>query len=216
MFPYSPSIGYAFIIIMSTHNSHPEIWLIRHGDTAWSLSGQHTGRTDLPLTAAGERHAAEIGSYLAGRPFALVLTSPLQRARETCRLAGYGDVAQADPDLCEWDYGAYEGRTSAQIQESVPGWTIWTSPVPEGETIQQVAARANRAILRASQAEGDVALFAHGHLLRILTACWLGLPPDDGRLFALSTATVSVLGYERDTRVISEWNFAARKMAAGA
>jgi broad specificity phosphatase PhoE len=195
---------------MRANNSHPEIWLIRHGETAWSLSGQHTGRTDLPLTADGERHAEEIGRYLAGRPFALVLTSPLQRARETCRLAGYGGVAQIAPDLSEWDYGAYEGRTSAQIQESVPGWNIWTSPVPQGETIQQVAVRANRAIERAAQAGGDVALFAHGHLLRILTACWLGLPPDGGRLFALSTASVSVLGHERDTRVISQWNLSAR------
>ena len=194
---------------MTSTNSHSEIWLIRHGETAWSLSGQHTGRTDLPLTAAGERHAAEIGRFLAGRPFALVLTSPLQRARETCKLAGYGDVAQVDPDLCEWDYGAYEGRTSAQIQETVPDWTIWTSPVPQGETIEQVAARASRAIERASRAGGDAALFAHGHLLRILTACWLGLPPDAGRLFALGTASIGVLGYERDTRVISRWNLSA-------
>ena len=191
---------------MPSNNPYPEIWLIRHGETAWSLSGQHTGRTDIPLTAAGERQAGEIARQLAGRPFALVLTSPLQRARETCRLAGYGGVAQIEPDLCEWDYGAYEGRTSAQIQESVPGWTIWTSPVPQGETIQQVAARATRVIERAAAAGGDVALFAHGHLLRILTACWLGLPPNAGRLFALGTASLSVLGYERETRVIARWN----------
>jgi probable phosphoglycerate mutase len=195
--------------IMPSPTSDPEIWLIRHGETAWSLSGQHTGRTDLPLTAAGKREAEELGRYLAGRPFALVLTSPLQRAHETCRLAGYGGVAQIEPDLCEWDYGAYEGRTSAQIQESVPGWTIWESPVPQGETIQQVAARASRVIERAAKAGGHVALFAHGHLLRILTACWLGLPPDAGRLFALGTASVSVLGYERETRVIARWNIAA-------
>jgi probable phosphoglycerate mutase len=191
---------------MHPNNSDPEIWLIRHGETEWSLSGQHTGRTDLPLTAAGVREAKELGRYLAGRPFALVLTSPLQRAHETCKLAGYGGVAQIEPDLCEWDYGAYEGRTSAQIQESVPGWTIWTSPVPQGETIQQVAARASRVIERAAKAGGHVALFAHGHLLRILTACWLGLPPDAGRFFALGTASVSVLGYERETRVIARWN----------
>jgi|HubBroStandDraft_1064217.scaffolds.fasta_scaffold233762_2 broad specificity phosphatase PhoE len=195
---------------MSDNNSNSEIWLIRHGETAWSLSGQHTGRTDIPLTAEGERHAEEIGRYLAGRQFALALTSPLQRARETCRLAGYGGVAQIDPDLREWDYGAYEGRTSAQIQENAPGWTIWTSPVPQGETIQQVAARAGRVIERAVKAGGDVALFAHGHLLRILTACWLGLPPDGGRLFALGAGSISVLGYERETRVISQWNFSAR------
>lgn len=191
---------------MPENNSHPEIWLIRHGETAWTVTGQHTGRTDIPLTDAGRRHAEEIGRRLAGRRFALVLTSPLQRARETCRLAGYGDVAQIDPDLHEWDYGAYEGRTSDEIQKQVPDWTIWTSPVPQGETIQEVAARATRVIERASHAGGDVALFAHGHLLRVLTACWLGLAPDTGRLFALSTASLSVLGYERDTRVISQWN----------
>src|ERR1035441_4647929 len=138
--------------IMPSPNSHPEIWLIRHGETAWSLSGAHTGRTDIPLTAAGDRQAEAIGRYLAGRPFALVLTSPLQRAHETCRLAGYSGVARMDPDLREWDYGAYEGRTSAQIQESVPDWTIWTSPVPQGETIQQVAARASRGVERAAGA----------------------------------------------------------------
>ena len=194
---------------MPTNNSYPEIWLIRHGETAWSLSGQHTGRTDLPLTATGEQRAAQIGHYLAGRRFALVLTSPMQRARETCRLAGYAAAAQIEPDLSEWDYGAYEGRTSAQIQESVPGWNIWTSPVPQGETIQQVAARANHVIDRAGKAGGDVALFAHGHVLRILTACWLGQPPDAGRLYALGTASVSVLGHERETRVISQWNLSA-------
>jgi len=188
-------------------NSGPEIWLIRHGATEWSVSGAHTGRTDIPLTPAGERSATQAGRFLAGRSFALVLTSPLQRARETCRLAGYGDVAQIDPDLREWDYGAYEGRTSAEIQQTAPGWTIWTAPVPQGETIQQVAARARRVIERASAAGGDVALFAHGHLLRVLTACWLGLPPDAGRFFALGTGSLSVLGYERDTRVISLWNF---------
>ena len=192
--------------ITPSPNSDPEIWLIRHGETEWSLSGQHTGRTDLPLTAAGVREAKELGRYLAKRPFALVLTSPLQRAHETCKLAGYGGAAQIEPDLSEWNYGAYEGRTSAQIQESVPGWTIWTSPVPQGETIQQVATRASRVIERAVKAGGHVALFAHGHLLRILTACWLGLPPDAGRLFALGTGSVSVLGYERETRVIARWN----------
>lgn len=194
---------------MPSNNSQPEIWLIRHGETEWSLSGQHTGRTDLPLTAAGERQAEGIGRYLAGRPFALVLTSPLQRARETCRLAGYSAVAQVEPDLCEWDYGAYEGRTSGQIQETVPGWTIWTSPVPKGETIEQVAARATRVIERSAQAGGNVALFAHGHVLRILTACWLGQPPDAGKFYALGTASVSILGYEHETRVISAWNLTA-------
>lgn len=191
---------------MSSNNSHPEIWLIRHGETEWSLSGAHTGHTDIPLTSAGQRQAQEIGRYLAARRFVLVLTSPLQRARETCRLAGYGGVAQIEPDLREWDYGAYEGRTSTEIQKDVPGWSIWTSPVPQGETIQQVAARAKHVIERAANAGGDVALFAHGHLLRVLAACWLGLAPDGGSLFALGAGSVSVLGYERDTRVISRWN----------
>jgi broad specificity phosphatase PhoE len=191
---------------MPSNNADPEIWLIRHGETEWSLSGAHTGRTDIPLTAAGKRQAESLGRYLAGRPFALVLSSPLRRASETCRLAGYGDAAQIEPDLREWDYGAYEGRTSAQIQKEVPDWTIWTSPVPQGETMQQVAARADRVIERATAAGGDVALFAHGHLLRVLTACWLGLPPDAGKLFALGTASIGVLGYERGTRVIARWN----------
>lgn len=195
--------------LMHSNDSRPEIWLIRHGETEWSLSGAHTGRTDIPLTAAGAQQAAGIKGYLAGRRFALVLTSPLQRARETCRLAGYGGAAQMEPDLREWDYGAYEGRTSAEIQKEAPGWTIWTGAVPEGETIQQVAARAGRVIGRAAAAGGDVALFAHGHLLRVLAACWLQVAPDAGRLLALDTASVSILGYERETRVITRWNTAA-------
>ncbi len=191
---------------MPSKDSMPEIWLIRHGETEWSKSGAHTGRTDLPLTADGERQARDLGRFLAGRPFELVLSSPLQRARRTCELAGYGGVAQVDADLCEWDYGDYEGRTSTQIEEHVPGWTIWTSPVPGGETIDDVAVRARRAIGKAVAAHGDVALFAHGHLLRILTACYLDLPPTDGKLFALGTASIGILGYEHETRVISRWN----------
>jgi broad specificity phosphatase PhoE len=183
-----------------------KLWLIRHGETDWSRSGAHTGRTDLPLTPTGQAKAAAIGRYLQGKKFALVLTSPLQRARETCRLAGYGDVAQLEPDLMEWSYGAYEGRTSAEIQREVPGWNIWTHGVVGGETVEQVGVRARRVIERATAAEGDVALFAHGHVLRILTACWLGLEPAGGRLFALDTACLSVLGYERETRVIERWN----------
>jgi broad specificity phosphatase PhoE len=182
------------------------LWLIRHGETEWSLSGAHTGRTDIPLTPAGEAKAAAIGRYLNGRKFALVLTSPLQRARETCRLAGYGDVAQLEPDLMEWSYGAYEGRTSAEIRQEIPGWNIWINGVSGGETVEQVGARARRVIGRATAYEGDVALFAHGHVLRILTACWLGLEPAAGRLFAFDTACLSVLGYEREIRVIERWN----------
>jgi len=183
-----------------------KLWLIRHGETEWSRSGQHTGRTDLPLTPVGRAKAAAIGRYLGGRKFALVLTSPLQRARETCRLAGYGDVAQPDPDLMEWSYGAYEGRTSAQIRQEIPGWNIWINGVIGGETVDQVGERARRVIERASAADGDAALFAHGHVLRILTACWLGLEPGAGRLFAFDTACLSVLGYEREIRVIERWN----------
>jgi probable phosphoglycerate mutase len=186
----------------------PQIWLVRHGETEWSLTGQHTGRTDVPLNPAGQRQAEALGRQLAGRPFALVLTSPLGRARETCRLAGYGSIAQVMNDLREWDYGIYEGRTTAAIRAVEPSWSIWTSPVPEGESIDQVGARARRVIDRALAAGGDVALFGHGHLLRMLTACWIGRPPSDGRLFALGTASISVLGWERETRVIQRWNLA--------
>ena len=184
----------------------PELWLVRHGETEWTVTGQHTGRTDIPLTALGRRQGAALGRRLAGRTFALVLVSPLTRALETCRIAGYGDVAKRTDDLCEWDYGAYEGRTTPEIRTEVPGWTIWTGNPPGGETLDQVARRAGNVIAQASAAGGDVALFAHGHMLRVLTACWLGLPPDAGRLLALGTASLSVLGYERETRNITTWN----------
>ena len=183
-----------------------QLWLIRHGETEWSKSGAHTGRTDLPLTETGRENASAMGGSLAGRRFALVLTSPLERARETCRLAGYGGVAEVDPNLSEWDYGDYEGRTTPDIQKERPGWSLWRDGVPDGETIKQVAARAEAVLARAVAADGDTALFGHGHILRILTACWLQLDPRCGSLFALSTASVSTLGYERETRVISCWN----------
>jgi broad specificity phosphatase PhoE len=182
------------------------LWLIRHGETEWSRSGAHTGRSDIPLTAAGQMRATAIGSYFGGKQFALVLTSPLQRARETCRLAGYGGTAQLEPNLMEWDYGSFEGRTSEDIRKNMPGWNIWINGVQGGETVEQVGARARLVIDRAVSAGGDVALFAHGHILRILTACWLGLPPGAGRLFAFDTACLSMLGYERETRVIQRWN----------
>ena len=184
-----------------------ELWLVRHGETEWSLSGAHTGRTDIPLTAAGRERAAGVGRYLAGRKFAGVLVSPLRRARETCRLAGY-ENALIDSDLSEWNYGDYEGRTTAQIQAERPGWSLWNDGVPNGETAAQVAARADGVIghALAVAGEGDVALFAHGHILRVLAARWLDLPPEDGCLFALGTAAVSTLGYERETRVITRWN----------
>ena len=182
------------------------VWLVRHGETEWSLSGQHTGRTDIPLTAVGRHQGEALGRHLANRAFALVLTSPLGRARETCRLAGYGDVAEVTDDLREWNYGIYEGRTTPDIRKTEPGWSVWTHPILQGESVEQVGERARRVIDRAAAAPGDVALFAHAHILRILAACWLGLPPVAGRLLALGTASISILGYERETRVISAWN----------
>jgi len=182
------------------------LWLIRHGETAWSLSGAHTGRTDLPLTAAGEEKAGAIREKLAGCSFSLVLTSPMQRARRTCELAGYMAAAKIDPNLLEWNYGSYEGRTTADIQRERPGWSLFRDGLPDGEPIEHVAERARAVIDRSAAAGGDVALFAHGHILRILASCWMGLPPNDARLFALSTASVSTLGYEHETRVITRWN----------
>ena len=182
------------------------IWLVRHGETEWSKSGQHTGRTDIPLTPMGEQQAQALGRFLAGRKFALVLTSPLARARETCRLAGFGAVAQVSEDLLEWDYGIYEGRTTAAVRAEQPGWSIWTTTVDKGESVEQVGARTRRVIARAEGETGDVALFAHAHVLRILAACWMGLPPIHGRNLTLGTASISVLGYERENRVIQVWN----------
>jgi broad specificity phosphatase PhoE len=187
----------------------PDIWIVRHGETDWSRGGRHTGSTDAPLTAAGEREATALRRRFGGRRFALVLSSPLSRARETCRLAGYGDVARAEDDLREWDYGVYEGRTTAEIQRERPEWTIWEGEVPGGETATEVGRRADRVIRQAMEAGGDVALFSHGHLLRVLAARWLGLGPTEGRLFALGTSSIGVLGYERDVRVIRAWNLTA-------
>ena len=184
--------------------SRGELWLIRHGETEWSASGRHTSSTDLALTAEGERKAAAVGRLLAGKTFALVLSSPLRRALETCRLAGYNP--KLTPDLCEWGYGAYEGLTTAEIQIQNPGWTIWTGTPPEGESADVVGARADRVIAKATATGGDVALFGHGHMLRVLAARWLGLEPTGGRLLALSTGSVSVLGYERESRVVQGWN----------
>ena len=184
----------------------PEIWLIRHGETEWSASGRHTGRTDIPLTKEGIRQGRALGRYLAGRSFALVLTSPLSRAADTCGLAGYGSMAQPSDDLLEWDYGQAEGRTTAELRKARPGWSVWDGGPPGGETVEQVGRRTDRVIARAVEASSDVALFAHAHVLRILAARWLGLPPGAGRLFILGPASVSVLGWEREVRVISRWN----------
>ena len=183
-----------------------ELWLIRHGETEWSIAKRHTGRTDIPLTANGERQSTALGQGLGNRQFASVLCSPLRRARETCRLAGYGETAQVTDDLLEWDYGIYEGKTTEEIRKEQPDWSIWTTSVPQGESIEQVGCRAQRVIQRTATVGGSVALFAHAHILRILTACWLGLPPEAGRLFVMSTASISILGYERETRVIKGWN----------
>jgi broad specificity phosphatase PhoE len=183
-----------------------QLWLIRHGETVWSLSGAHTGRTDLRLTPEGERKAAALGPYLAGHDFKLVLTSPMQRARRTCELAGLGAAASIDPNLSEWNYGDYEGLSTADIQRTRPGWSLFRDGVVNGESIEQVAVRARAVIERAAAANGDAALFAHGHILRILAACWLELPPASARYFFLGTAGVSALGYEHETRVIVRWN----------
>lgn len=185
-------------------SSRSELWLVRHGETEWSLSGAHTSRTDLPLTAEGERRAAVVGDALRNRKFAVVLSSPLRRALDTARIAGFHPVIV--DDLHEWDYGEYEGRTTPDIQQDAPGWSIWNSPPPGGETAEQVSARADSVIAMALSAGGDVCLFGHGHMLRVLAARWLGLEAQGGRYFALSTGTISVLGYERDTRVIRVWN----------
>lgn len=186
-----------------------EIWLARHGETEWSRTGRHTGRTDVPLTAAGREEAAALGDALGGRRFALVLSSPLSRAWETCRLAGFADVARSSEDLLEWDYGAVEGRTAAEMRRERPGWTIWTGDVPLGETLEAVAARAGRVIDQAVATRGDVLLFAHGHVLRVLATRWIGLAPRDARLFPLATASLGVLGEDGGTRVIRAWNIPA-------
>jgi broad specificity phosphatase PhoE len=222
-----------------------ELWLIRHGETEWSAEGRHTGRTDLPLTARGRERAAALGKYLAGTKFAAVLCSPLRRARETCEIAGFGAQAVGDDNLCEWDYGVYEGRTTQEIQAEIPGWSVWKDPIVGGETVEQVGERADAVIAHALSAAGGptsqnrdmghpadaggprsqsrdlghpssvadvsdgvvkVALFGHAHILRILAARWVGLEARGGKLFALDTGSLSVLGWERETRVILRWN----------
>jgi len=186
--------------------SPPRIFLVRHGATEWSVSGQHTGRTDIPLTDEGRRQAERLGARLAREHFALVLVSPLSRARETARRAGFGDVAEVDPDLVEWDYGTYDSLTAVEIRQERPGWTPWRDGFPGGETLEQVANRADRVLARARAVDGDVALFAHGHILRVIAARWLEQPPQEAARYYLSTASVSALGWERETSVIERWN----------
>jgi probable phosphoglycerate mutase len=180
--------------------------LARHGETEWSLSGRHTGKTDIPLTEEGRRQAVALGPRLSAWTFSLVLTSPLQRARETCRLAGFGERAQVRPDLAEWDYGRYEGLTSKQIDELRPNWSLWRDGGPGGETAADVGRRADRVVAEVRRVDGDVLIFAHGHVLRVLASRWLGEPPEGGRHYALQTATVSVLSYEHADPVIQRWN----------
>ena len=182
-----------------------EIWLVRHGETTWSRGWLHTSVTDVPLTERGVEQARDLGSRLAGRSFSLVLTSPRSRARRTAELAGFAD-AVVDADLVEWQYGEYEGISTAEIRTTVPGWTVWDHPTPGGDTADEVGARADLVLDRARGAGGDVLLFGHAHALRVLTARWLGFDAADGRLFRLDTGSISVLGYERETPVIRSWN----------
>ena len=191
---------------MSISTNHPLLYVVRHGATEWSRSGQHTGRTDLPLLPEGEEQARATGSLLANIDFSLVLCSPLQRAQRTCELAGLLDRAVIDTDLQEWDYGDYEGVTTATIRESVPGWTVWSGTCPNGETIEQVSKRADRVIERVRNESGNVIVFAHGHILRVLTARWCELDPVEGQRFILDPATLSILGWERETPAVRQWN----------
>jgi broad specificity phosphatase PhoE len=186
--------------------ARPRLWLVRHGETEWARLGRHTGHTDIPLTDTGRAQARSLASRLAGLEFAAVLSSPLVRAAETARLAGFDGIVTADPDLREWDYGDDEGRTAVEIRSERPGWTIWRNGVRGGEAIEAVAARADRVIARARALEGDTLAFAHGHVGRILAARWVGLPPSAGARLALATATISILGWDRETLVISRWN----------
>jgi len=185
---------------------HHEIVVVRHGETEWSLSGRHTGRTDLPLTERGRERARALAPVLAGWRFSLVLCSPLRRARETCELAGFGDVAEICDDLHEWDYGEYEGLTTPEIWERDPNWSLWRDGCPGGETPRQVGARADRVLERLRAADGDAAAFAHGHILRVVTARRLAMEVAEGARFALGAGSIGVLGFERDTEVLSRWN----------
>jgi broad specificity phosphatase PhoE len=189
-------------------NDLPVIWLARHGETAWSISGRHTGLTDLPLTERGRRNARRLGERLNGLAFAKVFTSPLERAAQTCALAGFGDAAEVDRDLVEWDYGRYEGRRTAEIREERPDWQLFRDGCPGGESPDQIGARAHRVVSRVRAVRGDVLLFSSGHFLRVLAARWVGLEPAAGTYFLLGTASVSALSYEHTLSepVIRLWN----------
>lgn len=189
-----------------------QLWLVRHGETEWSATAKHTSRTDVSLTEKGRARAVVLGEYLAETEFCAVFRSPMGRARETCEIAGFGERAIVDADLCEWDYGVYEGRTTREIQQEIPGWSVWKDAIVGGESLEQVGERADRMIataVDAAVAAGttcNVALFGHAHILRILAARWVGLPPGAGAVLVLGTGSVSVLGWERETRVIQQWN----------
>lgn len=187
-------------------SARPEVWVVRHGETEWSKSGQHTGRTDIDLTAEGETAARAIGQRLQGESFDVVLSSPLQRARRTAELAGFGDVLEVDADLREWDYGEYEGRRTVDIRETVPDWSIWTHPAEEGESLAEVAARADAVVTRILATEGRVLVVSHGHFSRVLAARWVTLPPEAGQHLVLDTAGLGVLGWYRETPVLRRWN----------
>jgi probable phosphoglycerate mutase len=182
------------------------IVLVRHGETEWSANGRHTSRTDLSLTEEGRLRATELGPELHAVAFSLVLTSPLRRARETCELAGFGSVAQVDDDLREWDYGDYEGLTTPEIRAGRPDWSLWRDGCPGGETPDEGGERADRVLARLRAVDGDALAFAHGHILRVVTARWIGLSAAGGARFALGAGAVSVLGYERETEVVARWN----------
>ncbi len=180
--------------------------LVRHGETEWSKSGRHTSRTDIPLTDDGRARARALAPVLADHHFALVLTSPRRRAIETCELAGFGAAAHVSDDLAEWDYGDFEGRTTADIRRERPGWTVWSDVSPGGETAEQVGVRADRVIARVRALDGDAICFSHGHMLRVLAARWVGLAPTDGKRFALDVGALCVLGWEREQPVLARWN----------
>ncbi|HEY9793937.1 MAG TPA: histidine phosphatase family protein [Candidatus Obscuribacterales bacterium] len=189
----------------SSDQSHVVLYLIRHGETEWALAKRHTGRTNLPLTERGKQQAEKLQNALKDIKFSAVFTSPLIRAADTARIAGFPDATKCD-HLMELDYGKYEGLTMAQIREAVPNWTVWTHPCLGGETLEHAAQRVRRAIALASKYEGNVLLFAHGHILRILTATWLNQPPSEGKNFMLDTTTVSILSHEREVPAIKQWN----------
>jgi len=192
----------------------PKLYLARHGDTAWTDSHQHTGRTDLPLNQRGEEHARQIGERLQQFSFARVFTSPLQRAAKTCTLAGFGDGAEVDPDLIEWDYGRLEGTLTSDVLKKRPGWELYRDGCPEGESPEDVAMRADRFIARVHGIAGDVLAFSSGHIIRMIAARWLGLPPAAGRFFFCDPASVGVLGFEHDSRaqpIVRLWNFACQE-----